>query len=181
MRTATYVACCVFTTCLAAVSADAASGEGEIGVDVGFAGLDDELGGDGSLLSFRVGYHATDTLEVEVQATVVSTECSVGICSDINLYYLNLVYNFNPSPVADPYLLLGVGYTDLEYTPTVTPVFSLEDSTSGDIVYQVAFGSRFFFGEKKKVALRAELSGTFLPDFQHANAQIGLLWKLSKR
>jgi hypothetical protein len=152
----------------------AAKGKGEIGFDLGWADLDDELGGGSELATIRGGYHATDRFMLEGQVEGIFPDCEVsGECADLLVIYVNGQYKFRPDKSVEPYILLGAGWADIEddYNPFV------EDPFKGQLVVQVGAGSRFYFGKKKNAAVRLEVTGAFFEDTSNANAQVGLLWR----
>jgi len=169
----------VVFVCLLVATTQLHAGGGEIGVDVGYAGLDEAKGGDGELAALRGGYHFNHWFELEGQFEIMSPNCPEGTCSDLNIFLINFVFNFNsdPSPRVVPYLLLGVGYTDFDTEPEFV-IPGLEDQYQGQAVYATSAGCRFFLGKTKRVAIRVEVSATFFEDDQSQNGQIGLLWRL---
>jgi hypothetical protein len=177
MRAAGVLAAVFF--CLLVPTTQLHAAGGEIGLDVGYARLADEKGGDGELASLRGGYHFNHWFELEGQFQQMSPNCDEGTCSDLQVYLINFVFNFNsdPSPRFVPYLLLGVGYTNFDTEPEFV-IPGLEDQFKGQAVYATSAGCRIFLGSAKRVALRAEVSATFFEDDQSHNAEVGILWKL---
>jgi len=154
-----------------------AAGKGEIGFDLGYANLDDELGGGGELAALRGGYHATDRFMLEGQIEGMFPDCTDLVeCPDILLIYLNGQYKFRPGKTFEPYVLFGAGWADIE--DDVSPF--IEDPFEGQLVIQVGAGGRIYFGKKQRTALRVEVTGSFFEDTNNANAQVGLLWRFGK-
>jgi hypothetical protein len=175
MRSATFCAI-AFALFLAPATALAADrGRGEIGLDAGYADLDDEQGGGGPLVAIRGGYHFTTWFELEGEAARLLPDCPADECSDLWIGLINFVFSANPTPSISPYLLFGAGYTDFDEEPEFT---LFEDTFEGQAVFKTAAGSRFFFGADSRTAVRFEVSATFFEDYNNANAQIGLLWRV---
>ena len=165
---------------------------GELGFDLGYAHLDsnvsDKAGPPFSNLSdkagvrfnFRGGYCFTKLFELEGQGVGLGTvEAGLpDVYKILGVDFVNAVFNLHPSNKAVvPYVLVGVGHAtlmiDLEPGPDV------DDS---GVAYQVAGGSRFFFGDKKRVAVRVELSvigeDTFDETSTHVSLTGGFTWRL---
>jgi len=88
------------------------------------------------------------------------------------------VFNFHPSNKSIvPYVLGGIGAATLTFD--LDPGPKTDDS---GVAYQVAGGSRFFFGMKKRVAVRVEVSvireNTFDTNSQHIGVTGGFTWRL---
>ena len=89
---------------------------------------------------------------------------------------VNGVFNFYHSPGGRivPYVLVGVGSATLD--------FPLSNESDSGRAYQVAGGSRFFFGERDKVAFRLEIGQIVAEVFdettRHSNVIVGFTWRL---
>lgn len=151
---------------------------GEIGLDAGYADLVEEMGGGAPLAALRGGYHFTGWFELEGEVAWLSPDCPEGECSDLWVALINFVFNFRPATAAVvPYLTFGLGYTDFEQDVT-SGITLIEDQFEGQAVYQVAAGSRFLFGQKKRTGVRVEVYETFFEDDQSPGAQLGIVWRL---
>ena len=168
---------------LVATPAVAGIGEenGEIGFDFGFTEFDSNVTDDsGVVVNFRGGYHFTELFQLEGQVGCSVAE-EFGV--DVSLCYLfaNGVFNFHPANEnIVPYFLVGIGQVNLEFE-NVPLIGTVDDD---DIAYQLAGGSRFFFGASKRVAFRAELSvlseDTFNTSSTHVNFVGGFTWVLGQ-
>jgi opacity protein-like surface antigen len=160
----------------------ASIGEGntEVGVDFGLTNFDSNTSDEtGLTMGVRGGYHFTDLFELEGQIASSSADDEVaGTDVDINAtsLFVNGVFNFHPTQNIVPYVLVGIGTTDVEVDVAGT---EFDDSATAT---QAGFGSRFFFGPSKKVAVRVEVSfineDTFDEDSTHTNILGSLTWKL---
>jgi Outer membrane protein beta-barrel domain len=159
-------------------------GNGEIGFDFGVTDFGSNLTDKtGARLVFRGGYHFTDLFELEGEIGCASaTESSGGFDTNLALcaQMVNGVLNFH---LYDGnlvvYLLGGLGSATLVIDPDFFA--SVDDSSSA---YQIAVGGRFFFGEKRKSAFRAELSRlheeTFDIGRDHTSLVAGFTWRLGR-
>jgi len=158
-------------------------GNGEIGADYAIQRFDSALDvGSGDRLSLRAGQHTTGRLQWEGQVTRVSVEekplPGAARKVTLTLAVANLVLNFHPRRGVVPYVLAGMGLakTDLEAVG-----LSSGDTDTG---YQIAGGSRFFFGERSAVALRIELSilgnDAFEHSYFHPSIAAGLTFRLGR-
>ena len=158
-------------------------GNSEIGFDYAIQRLDSGLEvGSGGRPSFRAGQHLTGSLQWEGQVTRISVEEEPlpGAARKVTLSFAlaNLVYNFHPRRGVVPYVLAGAGLakTNLEAVGL----------SSGDTqtAYQIAGGSRFFFGERSAAALRIELSilgnDAFEHSYFHYSIGAGLTFRLGR-
>ena len=162
----------------AAPARAADTGQGEIGVDTGYADLAERMGGGGPLAAVRGGYHFATWFEVEAEAARLLPDCPEGECSDLWVFLINFVFNFHPGPSVVPYLYLGIGYTNFDEEPAFS---FLEDQFEGQAVYQPGAGCRFFPGKKKRTGFRVEVSESFFEDEQSPNAQVGMVWRLGSQ
>ena len=156
------------------------AGNTEVGVDFGMTQLDSNtLDETGLTVGFRGGYHFTDLFELEGQFSSTSADAEVaGIDVDLDAttLFVNGVFNFHPSEEIVPYVMVGIGTTDVDIKAAGVEV---DDSATAT---QIGFGSRFFIGQAKKVAVRIEVSfineDTFDDDSTHTNILGSLTWKL---
>lgn len=152
----------------------------ELGFAIGTADItgDDEdfnldLRGD-----FRVGYLFSDHFQLELQLF----QADATLEAQLRAAMLNGVFNLRPGSSIVPYILFGAGASNVDDISFF--VASRPDESAA--AYQVAVGSRFFFGDEKNMALRLELSSlwvdldTFQND-QHTSLTAGLSWMLGKR
>ncbi len=160
----------------------ASIGEGntEVGVDFGITELDSNTFDEsGITMGIRGGYHFTDLFELEGQFSSTSADdevAGVDVDLDVTTLFVNGVFNFHPTEEIVPYILVGIGTTDVDVN---VGGVSVDDSATAT---QIGFGSRFFFGQAKKVAVRVEVSfiseDTFDEDSSHTNILGSLTWKL---
>jgi len=155
-------------------------GNGEIGFDFGMAQVDDNVTDDsGGRFSFRGGYFFSDLFQLEGQSAAIVVSEAEGTNVDISLstFFVNAVFNFHPSEQLVPYALAGFGTANLEYSSGI----SIDDDSGA---WQVAVGSRFFFGKSKRPSVRVELSylaeETFDESSNHVSAVVGFSWRLGR-
>ena len=162
------------------MAAGIGKGEGEIGFDfAGYTRFDsnttDEGGG---VFKFRGGYHFTDLVQLEGEIAVSLTD-DAGADILLTRQMINLVLNFHPTKTVVPYVLFGVGQARLSFD------FLFADIHDTGPAFQAAFGSRFFFGKKDRVAVRVEGSvlteETFDETSTHWLANVGFTWTLGQR
>jgi hypothetical protein len=155
---------------------------GELGFDFGFTDFDDNVTDQGGVrFNFRGGYCFTKLFELEGEGAGMGSTDTEGIIDTytaLGINFVNGVFNFHPSKKAIvPFVLIGVGYAKL--TIDADPGPKVDDS---GMAYQVAGGSRFFFGDKKRVAVRVELSvvneDTFDESSTHTSLTGGFTWRL---
>src|SRR5262245_42724668 len=159
------------------------AGNGEIGADYALQKFDPDFDeGTGSRLSLRGGPHRTRWLQWEVQVTHASVEEEPlpGATRKITLSaaLVNAVFNFHPRADVVPYLLAGLGLASMELEAVG---LSESDTAAG---YQIAGGSRFFFGQGSPVALRIELgilgNDAFENTYFHPSVAAGLTFRLGR-
>ena len=162
------------------VPAGIGAGNGEIGFDFGFTNYDSNTSeDDAGHLPFRGGYFMTDLFQIEgeLAASVARTETPQGdIDTILRTILVNMVFNFHPSDHIVPYVLGGIGHANLEFDGFGQ---SIDDDS---FAYQIAGGSRFFFGKKKRVAVRVELGflgeETFNASSTHTSLTAGFTWRI---
>jgi opacity protein-like surface antigen len=166
--------------CSAPIDAGIGKGNGEIGFDFGFAQVDDEITDDsGGRFSFRGGYFFSDLFQLEGQSTAIIVSEVEGTNVDITLsmFFVNAVFNFRPNEQLVPYALAGFGSANLEFSNGA----SIDDDSGA---WQVAVGSRFFFGKSRRPSVRVELSylseDTFDESSSHVTAVVGFSWRLGR-
>jgi opacity protein-like surface antigen len=154
---------------------------GELGFDFGYAHFDSDVSDKGAArFNFRGGYCFTKLFELEGEGVgIVSQDTGFpDVTTALSVDFVNAVFNFHPSNKAVvPYVLVGVGHATLEFD--LDPGPDVDDS---GVAYQLAGGSRFFFGDKKRVAVRVELSlideDTFDETSTHVSLTGGFTWRL---
>ena len=162
-----------------AMAAGIGKGNGEIGFDfAGYAHFDSNVTEEGGgVFKFRGGYHFSKLLQLEGEIAVSLAEDS-GADILLTRQMVNLVFNLHPRTTLVPYFLVGAGQARLEYD-----AFFLGTDDTGP-AFQGAFGSRFFFGKKDRVAVRVEGSilteETFDETSVHWMANVGFTWTLGQ-
>ena len=151
-------------------------GNGEIGFDYGNTDYDSNTGLDSSdSLSLRGGYFWTRMFEIEGQY-ISADESTFGADVDMDFLMVNGVFNFHPSETIVPFVMVGVGRANVDVSGFG---FSQGDSS---LAYQVAGGTRWFFGKSQRAALRFDLSfvneDTFNQSSTHTTFAGGFSWKL---
>lgn len=163
-------------------SAEVGPGTGEIGAGVGYTSMDSNksvsnTNDAGTAVGVRGGYNFTKLFELEGQVADTSASDS-GVNIGLNTYMVNAVFNFHPKDSIEPYVLGGVGYANLSADSSLG---SVSDSSNA---FQVAVGSRFFFGEKKQAGLRVELASlnerTFSTSSIHNDLNVGFIWMFGR-
>ena len=152
----------------------------EWGLGFGSANLDssDEDFDLDSRIDFRGGYLFSDTFQLEAQ--VIRADAALD--ATLAALMLNAVFNLRPKGKVVPYLLLGGGYSELEDVSLLGTAPALSDRSTA---FQMGFGSRWFRGAKRRMAIRAELStlwintDTFESD-RHTSLTVGLSWMVSE-
>ncbi len=164
------------------VSGGVGAGNGEIGFDFGFTEFDSNTADDTGFRGvFRGGYHITDLFQIEGHlASSVSDEDIVDVT--LTTLFVNGVFNFHPTNAnIVPYVLGGIGVANVDFEVDI-PFFGSIDVDDDSVAYQVAGGSRFFFGSNKRTAFRIELSvmgeDTFDESSTHINLVGGFTWRL---
>jgi hypothetical protein len=169
--------------CATSARADTKKDGGELGFDFGATVWDEDLGGKtGALLKLRGGYNLTRHFEIEGQAgysaylygPAVRTNHDLTAYQSMVQAFVSGVVNF-PSRSGNvvPYVLGGVGSTHTQFHASVN-----DTSTA----WMAGGGSRFFFGERKKVAFRLEAAYLFDQAFDQSNRNLnlamGFVWRL---
>ncbi len=168
--------------CAAPALADVGKKNGEIGFDFGATKFDSGVTeATGGRFVFRGGYHFTDLFELEGHvASSTGTEDFFGLNLDTTLstWFVDGVFNFHPGrKTVVPYVLVGVGSANGKQE--LDGVTVVDENGSA---YQVAVGSRFFFGSNERAAFRVELSSiseSIGPDTStHTNLVGGFTWRM---
>lgn len=172
--------------CLALVGATPAlagldAENGELGFDIGYAHFDSNVTDKGGArFNFRGGYCFTKHFQLEGQGVGMASEDTgfVDVTTSLGVDFVNAVFNFHPSnKQVVLYVLVGIGYATLTIDPDPGP--KVDDS---GVAYQLAGGSRFFFGDKKRVAVRVEVSvideDTRDETSTHVSLTGGFTWRL---
>lgn len=179
----------IVTVCLALAGATPAlagldPGNGELGFDLGYARLEanasDEDRTGAARFNFRGGYCFNKMFELEgMGAGLGSEDPGAGTATTtLAVDFVDAVFNFHPTNVhIVPYVLVGTGYATL----IINPDFGDRIEESG-AAFQIAGGSRFFYGVKKRVAFRVELSAISEDTFDkrqiHVSLTGGFTWRL---
>jgi opacity protein-like surface antigen len=157
-----------------------AKGNSEVGFAFGFTQFDDNVTDDtGGRFDIRGGYLFSDLFQLEgqISASVAPEVEGTPIDLTISTFFVNAVFNFHPGPQIVPYALVGLGSANLE----LSNGGSFDDDSSA---WQIAGGSRFFFGKSKRPSVRVEISylseDTFDEGSNHISATIGFSWRLGK-
>ena len=156
--------------------------KGELGAGLGYTSIDSNKsisgsGDTGTAIGVRGGYNFTKLFELE-GAIADTTSSDQGVDIGMNTYMVNAVFNFHPNDAIVPYVLGGLGHTSLSVD---TPFGSVSDSSPS---YQIAGGSRFFFGAKKQAGLRVEIASlmenTFDESSTHMDVNVGFVWRFGQ-
>ena len=134
-----------------------AKGNGEVGFDYGQMSYDSDTNLDSSdNLSLRGGYFMTDLFQIEGQYSTADSKTEVvpgfDVKASTDVIMVNGVFNFMPKKDINPFVLVGVGQADVSVDDGID---SISDSGTA---YQIAAGSRFFFGKAKRAAFRLDVS-----------------------
>ena len=176
------VVSCLAFLCITPALAGLDAGNGEIGFDVGYAHLDPDVAAtsDGGRFTFRGGYCFTKLFELEGQGTGISSKKtgSVDVTTGIGINFVDAVFNFHPaSKGIVPYVLGGLGYGTMRID--LDPGGSDDDSGGA---WQIAAGSRFFFGGTKRVAVRVEAALVGIDAFDekttNSSFSAGFTWRI---
>jgi hypothetical protein len=184
MRTARATCTCLAVALAAARAAAADRGPGEIGVDFGMTSMDSNYDDTGQRALVRGGYHFHDRFELEGQGGGSIADCAVNNCAELQTWFVNGVFSFRGRTNVVPYVLAGAGIADREdFTiPFLVPQTTVPGDSSS--AYQAGAGCRFFFGARKRSAVRVELSAftedTLGESSTHVNGMVGFLWRLGR-
>jgi opacity protein-like surface antigen len=182
MKTILSVALVALFAFSAPALAEITKGNGEIGLDYGSTDYDSDTGLDSSdSLALRGGYFMSRLFQIEGQyITADSTTEDFGteIEASTDVLMVNGVFNFHPKKEITPYVLVGMGRADVSVDTTG---FSADDS---GMAYQIAAGSRFFFGKSKRAAFRVDLSRVTQDTFEETTTNTtfagGFSWRLGR-
>jgi opacity protein-like surface antigen len=158
--------------------ADDGFGNAEVGGGVGYTSFDSNKTDEaGTALAVRGGYNFTKLFELEGQISDTSAS-DAGVDIGMNTYMVNAVFNFHPTNSIEPYVLGGLGYASLSADDGFG---SVSDSSNA---FQVAVGSRFFFGAKMQAGLRVEIASlaedTFDESSIHNDLNVGFVWRFGR-
>ena len=147
-------------------SAQFEAGNWEVGFTVGAIDFDDNVR-DGSstepFITARAGYFFTDNFELELQAGDTHNIFS----PDLQVVFLNGVWNFLPENKVVPYVSAGVGLADLTLG---TRLFGDSVSVNDDsTAFQAAVGTRFMFTDESRWGMRVELASIFEDTFDESS------------
>jgi opacity protein-like surface antigen len=182
MKKILYAAFIVLFVFSAPALAEIGQGNGEIGFDYGSTDYDSDTGLDSSdSLSLRGGYFMTRLFQIEGQYISANSKTDVlgtEIEASTDIMMVNGVFNFHPKKEITPYVLVGVGRADVALDMTGA---STDDSS---MAYQIAAGSRFFFGKSKRAAFRVDLSRVSQDTFDETTTNTtfagGFSWRLGR-
>ena len=184
------LAIAVLSLCLIAgtppVAAQIADRQWELGFGLGSANLDSS-GEDFDLdlrADVRGGYLFSDRFELEAQVIQADAIFDAHLLA----WMVNAVFNFRTDQRIVPYVLVGAGAYELDESDFLGDLLGGddEDLREEDTAFQVGFGSRFFVGKKRRMAVRLELSNLWLDtdlftSDRHASFTTGLSWALGRR
>jgi len=167
--------------CAAPALAGLDAKNGELGFDLGYTHFDSNVSDRGAArFNFRGGHCFTKLFELEGEGTGIASYESgfPEVVTALSIDFVNAVFNFHPSnKQVVPYVLVGIGHATLSIE--LDPGPDVDDS---GVAYQIAGGSRFFFGDKKRVAVRVELSVIDETTFDQTSTHVGLTggftWRL---
>ena len=174
-----FAALCIFT---APALAEISKGNGEVGFDYGNTSYDSDTGLDSSdSLSVRGGYFMTRMFQIEgqyISANSSTDDLGTTIEASTDIMMVNGVFNFHPKPAITPYVLVGVGQAKV-----AVDMLGASTDDSGT-AYQVAAGSRFFFGKSQRAAIRVDLSRVSQDTFDESTTNTtfagGFCWRIGR-
>ena len=175
---------CLLVILTVPAEAGIGQGNGEIGFGFGFMDFDSNINAEtGGRFAIRGGSHFTNLFQLEGQILSANATDFVrpGYAvqnTSMGAFLVNGVFNFHASEVVVPYALVGVGRVAvLDLTP-----FSSGDFDEDGPAFQAAGGVRLFFGQKKRAAVRIELSllrdETFDESSTHTSLTVGFTWRI---
>lgn len=163
---------------LVPASAQAHSGDFELGFGLGATELDENVADDRAFRGdFRLGYHLNDVFQLEGQLGAQETDLE-GDDILLTTFTVNALANFHVSEVAVPYLLAGIGHANLEID---FGDIAVDDDS---LAYQAGVGLRLFPGRGtvgarfEALVLREE---TFDEWSTHYAATVGVTWRIGRR
>ena len=167
--------------CVTPALADLSATNGELGFDIGYGKFDSDVSDKGAArFNFRGGYCFTKLFELEGEGVGMGSEDTgfPDVTTSLGVDFVNAVFNFHPANrEIVPYVLAGVGYATLSVDLDPGP-----DADDSGLAWQIAGGSRFFFGDKHRVAVRVELSAieedTFDQSSTHVSLTGGFTWRI---
>lgn len=165
----------------AAAGAQYKTGSWEIGFGTGAVDLDGKIEDDSDVrFEFRGGYFLTDHFEIEGQVGRSGT----GLSPTVDTVFANGVYNFRTDQAVVPYVLAGIGHVRVDDAELNLGSITIGGREDDSFAYQAGIGSRFFFGDQRRVAARLELASfveeTFDESTDHLNLTAGVSWKLGR-
>jgi len=158
-------------------------GDFEVGMDIGWTGFRSDLvKPNGSRMSFYGGYFVTRRIALVADITCLGgneraptgspnfTMCTGSLGGSLDLrVHPNLV----------PYLRLSVGQTQLD-RGAQAGVFDIEERSAA---LQAGAGTRFYFGNRRRVAVRADAlwtrNGLFDRWSTHASLALGVVYRIA--
>lgn len=162
-------------------SAQIADHQWEWGFSVGSANIDSS-GEDFDLdfrVDFRGGYIFSDHFQLEAQLI----QANAPLDASLGALMINGVFNLRSDQTVVPYFLVGGGYSKTDDINFLGSAPGVEDESAA---FQLGFGSRFFVGAKRQMAVRLELSSLWLDTDafdgdQHTSLTAGLSWVIGNR
>lgn len=175
------VALLASTVCFLPAHAEIGQGNSEIGVTYGNTSYDSNTGLDSSdSIALRGGYFLTNMFQIEGQfatAEANSKDFGADVKASTDLMMVNGVFNFLNKKAITPYALVGMGQAKVNVDAT-----GLGSTNDSGTAYQVAAGTRFFFGKEKRAAFRIDVSrvteDTFDEKSTNTTVAGGFSWRL---
>lgn len=159
------------------------AGAGEIGADFAVIRIDSDLTDvRGDRYALRAGMLFSRMLqwEGEITRATVSEDLLPGAEKKVTvaMALANVIVNFHPRKNVVPYLLAGIGVGQMKLE--AIGLSSRETANA----YQIAGGSRFFFGDRSRVAARIALSllasEGFDERYVHASLGAGITFRVGE-
>lgn len=163
---------------LAGVGGAPAMADGfEIGFDIGYIDFDGDIARDSELrYDVRAGYFFNRSFQIELQLIRASGDLD----TELTTVMINSVSSLRPQKTLDPYVLVGIGYAQLD----LDTLDGTESFSDEDLAYQVGLGLRWDVGEVTGLGVRFEVSllseETFGGASNHVNALVGLTWQFGR-
>ena len=158
---------------------------GELGFGIGQSNVSSDTTGvdTAQFLGVRGGYDLNQMFEVEGQFSSSSENGEIAgtdVDTTMRVLMVNGLYNFRPAKKEIvPYVMAGIGRADV----TVEAAGSSVDDSS--MAFQIGGGTRIFFGQTKRTAVRMDLSILRNDNFDDSSTNptltAGLTWRLGGR
>ena len=152
-------------------------GRWEAGLDLGSAGLSSSPADLETRVSLRLGYHVSRRFGVEGQLI----GAAAVLDATLRAWMINGVFELRPDQAIAPYLLAGVGYAELEDVA----LFNGPTIGRDGAAVQAGVGSRFFFGDARRIGLRAELTSLWentdvFSRGRYTSLSLGIAWRFGR-